>query len=126
MIRFKQSGNFNNSEKFLTRAQKIKIELVLEKYGHVGVAALSSATPKDTGYTADAWDYEVSVKDSGYSIAWTNSSVTPDGIPIVILLQYGHGNGKGGYVEGRDFINPAMRPIFDKVAENLWQEVTKL
>ena len=98
---------------------------LLEKYGREGVAALSTATPVDTGTTASSWEYRVVQDKDTTSLIFTNSSETENGIPIVILLHYGHGNGRGGYVQGRDFINPAVQPIFDKIAEEAWKEVTK-
>lgn len=96
----------------------------MEKYGREGVAALSAATPIDTGETASSWTFEVVQEGDGISLVFNNSNTTVTGIPIVVLLQYGHGNGRGGYVQGRDFINPAIQPIFDKLAEEAWREVT--
>lgn len=122
MITIKHSGNFNNTERLLNAAQRMKLSNLLSSYGNQGVLALASATPRDTGLTASSWSYEIDVTKRGYSIYWTNSN-TVSGIPIVILLQYGHGNGHGGYISGRDFINPAIRPIFDKITENLWKEL---
>lgn len=95
----------------------------LEKYAQEGVAALSSATPVDSGLTAASWDYEIVKKKGAISIYWTNSNINA-GVPIAVILQYGHGTNNGGYVQGRDYINPAIRPIFDKIAENAWKEVT--
>ena len=126
MIKFTQRGNFNNTERFLKGAGKINYRAILTKYALEGVTALRDNTPKDTGLTADSWDYEILVRGAGnFSITWTNTHLV-DGIPVVILLQYGHGTRGGTFVEGRDFINPAMRPIFDKIAENIWKEVTNL
>lgn len=123
MIKFKQRGNFNNTERFLKRAQKMDFFKNLEKYARAGVAALASATPVDSGNTANSWDYEI-VKEKGHiSIYWTNSNIN-DGVPIAVILQYGHGTNGGGYVEGRDYINPAIQPIFDQIAESAWKEVT--
>lgn len=121
----KHIGNFNKTERFLANARRLEIKKVLEKYAKTGVAALSGATPVDTGETASMWSYEIAVTRSGYSINWTNSNVV-DGVPIVVLLQYGHGTGSGAYIQGRDFINPAISPIMDAIAENLWKEVQKL
>lgn len=95
----------------------------LDKYAREGVSALASATPIDSGKTAAAWSYQVTKSGESYSITWSNSSLAGT-TPVVILLQYGHGTGSGGYVAGRDFINPAIRPIFDKIAENVWKAVT--
>ena len=125
MISFKHKGNFKKTDKLLTGALKINVLNTLHKYAKQGIIALSTATPKDTGITANSWDYIIKLKDHGYSISWTNSN-TVNGIPIVILLQYGHGTGTGGYVEGRDFINPAIKPVMDKIADDIFEEVRKL
>lgn len=125
MIKFRHFGNFKRTEKLLDNATKINFLNILESYGNEGVLALSSSTPKDTGITADSWGYEVKNGKKGYTISWTNSSENK-GIPIVILIQYGHGTGNGAYVQGRDFINPAITPVLDKIAEKLWEEVAKL
>lgn len=123
MIKFKQRGNFNNTERFFKRAQKMDFFKNLEKYARAGVAALASATPVDSGNTANSWDYEI-VKEKGHiSIYWTNSNIN-DGVPIAVILQYGHGTNGGGYVQGRDYINPAIQPIFDQIADAAWKEVT--
>lgn len=99
---------------------------VLEKYGAMGVAALQNATPKESGETADSWYYEIASKPGYFSIRWLNSHLEgPGRIPIAVLLQYGHGTRNGGYIQGRDYINPAMRPIFDQIAADMWREVTK-
>lgn len=125
MVRITHKGNFNNTERFLKGAPKIKYRRILEKYAKEGVKALASATPVDSGVTADCWDYELKVGQGFYSISWTNTNVV-DGVPIAIILQYGHGTGTGGYVQGRDYINPAIKPIFDKISESLWLEVSRL
>lgn len=125
MITIKHSGSFNRTEKFLSRAEKIRIKDILDRYGKEGVKALSDATPKDSGETADSWNYEIKITVYGYSLAWTNSNIV-DGVSVVILLQYGHGTGTGGYVQGRDFINPAIKPIFDKISTSIREEVSKL
>ena len=123
MIKIKQSGNFNNAERFFKRAQKMDFFRNLEKYAREGVTALASATPVDSGKTAASWDYEIQKRQGKVSIYWTNSNIN-NGVPIAVILQYGHGTNGGGYVQGRDYINPAIRPIFDKIAENAWKEVT--
>lgn len=123
MIKFKQRGNFNNTERFFKRAQKMDFYKNLEKYAREGVTALASATPIDSGKTAASWDYEIRKENGKISIYWTNSNIN-NGVPIAVILQYGHGTNGGGYVQGRDYINPAMQPIFDKIAENAWKEVT--
>ena len=98
----------------------------LEKYGEEGVKALMAATPRDTGATANSWSYRIVKNKDSATITWTNSNTTESGIPIAVLIQYGHATGTGGYVQGRDFINPAMRPVFDKIAEDAWMEVKNL
>lgn len=123
MIKIKQSGNFNNTERFFKRAQKMDFYKNLEKYAREGVTALASATPVDSGKTAASWGYEIQKRHGKVSIYWTNSNIN-NGVPIAVILQYGHGTNNGGYVQGRDYINPAIRPIFDKIAENAWKEVT--
>lgn len=123
MIKIKQSGNFNNTERFFKRAQKMDFFRNLEKYAREGVTALASATPVDSGTTAASWGYEIQKRHGKVSIYWTNSNIN-NGVPIAVILQYGHGTNNGGYVQGRDYINPAIRPIFDKIADNAWKEVT--
>jgi hypothetical protein len=125
MITIKQHGDFKFTEKFMRGAVASNPMRILDSYGRQGVFALSQATPKDTGETANSWGYRISKTKKGYRINWTNSS-NKDGVPIVILLQYGHGTRGGTFVEGIDFINPVMRPILQNIAENLWKEVTSL
>lgn len=125
MIVLTQSGNFNNTERFLEGAKKLNIKRILESYGREGVRALASATPVDSGLTADSWGFNVVVSKGSFSITWTNSNVVK-GVPIAIILQYGHGTGTGGYVQGRDYINPAIQPIFQKIADSVWLEVRNL
>jgi len=103
----------------MQKAEAIKI---LNKYGQEGVNALASATPVDSGLTADSWEYETIYKNGRYSIVWSNTNVE-SGIPVAILIQYGHATGTGGWVEGTDYINPSIRPLFDKIAENVWERV---
>lgn len=125
MITFKQKGDFSKLTRYLERLKEV-VELgELDKYGREGVAALASATPIDTGKTADCWYYKISHTKYSVSITWYNSNVN-NGVPIAIILQYGHGTRNGGWVEGRDYINPAIQPIFDKIANNAWREVTEL
>ena len=124
-IKVKVRGNWNKTEVFLKDAKTLKkIKSILERFGREGVIALSSATPVDTGETATSWDYRIDETRDGISLNFINTNLTSTGIPIAILLQHGHGNGKGGYIQGRDFINPAIQPIFDKIAEEAWKEVT--
>lgn len=123
MVIVKQKGDFSKTEKFLNTISKKLYYRNLQKYAEQGVAALASATPIDSGTTANSWDYEIRQTKNSVSIYWTNSNVNK-GVPIAVLIQYGHGTRNGGYVQGRDYINPAIRPIFDKIAENVWKEVT--
>jgi hypothetical protein len=124
-IGFRLDGDFLNTKRFLKNA-KIAARLgVLNKYGEQGVAALASATPVDSGLTARSWYYKVEQTSTGASIVFCNSNVQ-NGVPIAIILQYGHGTGTGGWVEGRDYINPAIQPVFDKIVQDAWGEVTKL
>lgn len=124
MITITTSGSFKNIEGFLRRTKRQNLRARLESFGARGVRALQSVTPKDTGVTAGSWNYRVSRSGDSYTLSWTNSSMGGT-TPIVILLQYGHGNGKGGYVSGRDFINPAIRPVFDEIANSIWDEVSR-
>lgn len=123
MITMSSSGSFSNLERFLNKAEKLDIRSVLETGGKMGVDALSNATPVDSGLAHTSWSYEVRIAATGYSLVWTNDNVE-NGFPVVIMLQYGHGTGTGGYVQGRDFINPAIKPVFDKIANDIWKAVT--
>lgn len=124
MITFRQKGDFSNLSGFLERAKETVNLGILNKYGRAGVAALSSATPVDTGKTAASWTYEIVRQNGGVSIEFHNTNVQR-GIPIAIILQTGHATGTGGWVEGRNYINPAIQPIFDKIAKEAWEEVVK-
>ena len=123
MITFKQKGDFEKLTKYLIKSKIVQIEPILRKYGDQGVKALQAATPKDTGLTGSSWYYEIERANGSATIAFYNSNIQ-NGIPIAIILQYGHGTGTGGWVQGRDYINPALRPIFDSIAEQAWREVT--
>ena len=125
MISFRQKGDFSKLSSYLERAKEAAKLGVLDKYGAQGVAALSSATPVDTGLTANSWGYKIERGNGSVSIAFNNSNIQ-NGIHIAIILQYGHGTGTGGWVEGRDYINPAIQPVFDRIAESAWEEVTKV
>ena len=125
MITFRHKGDFSNLTKFLERAKEAAHIGVLDKYGREGVAALASATPVDSGLTASSWYYEIENKNGSAKITFYNSNIQ-NGIPIAIILQYGHGTGTGGWVEGRDYINPAIQPVFDRIVDSAWREVTKL
>lgn len=124
MIRISHKGDFSKTARFLRKAKMFNPRNVLDKYGKAGVAALAAATPVDTGKTASSWSYEVIIKDNSYEIVFNNSNVN-NGVPIAVILQYGHGTGTGGWVQGRDYINPAIQPVFDQIAEEAWREVTK-
>lgn len=124
MITIKSKGDLSKTYNFLKRAQSRSFLKHLDKYGEEGVAALSAATPVDTGKTAASWSYTITSTDKGVTIAWSNSNVVK-GVPIALILQYGHGTRNGGYVQGRDYINPAIRPIFDKILDSAWKEVNK-
>lgn len=123
MISVKVKGDWSKTTSWLDKIISRHNFKVMEKYGREGVAALSAATPVDTGVTASSWDYRIEQTDGSISLVFVNNNKTKTDIPIVILLQYGHGNGRGGYVQGRDFINPAIQPVFDKLVEELWKEV---
>ena len=125
MITFRHKGDFSKVTAYLERAKKGANIRALEKYASEGVAALSSATPKDTGLTSGSWYYEIEEKNGVVRISFCNSNIQ-NGVPIAIILQYGHGTRNGGWVEGRDYINPAIQPIFDKIINEAWKEVTKL
>lgn len=125
MIRFRQKGDFSKLTSYLERAKEKARISILDKYGKQGVAALSSATPVNTGLTASSWYYEVEHSEGRATLSFLNSNIQ-NGIPIAIILQYGHGTGTGGWVQGRDYINPVVRPLFDKIANEAWKEVTKV
>jgi hypothetical protein len=122
-ISFTHSGSFDKTDAFLARMKSGKHFGVLHKYGAMGVAALAAATPADTGLTANSWSYSVVMRPGFYSIRWDNNHVE-SGVPIAIILQYGHGTKNGGYVSGREFINSAIHPIFEQIANEVWREVT--
>lgn len=125
MIKFRQKGDFSKLTNYLERVKE-KVHLGdLDKFGRAGVAALASATPIDSGLTASSWYYEIERSSNSVAISFHNSNIQ-NGVPIAIILQYGHGTGTGGWVEGRDYINPAIQPIFDAIANDAWEEVTKL
>ena len=125
MISFRQKGDFSKLTSFLEKAKEsVKIG-DLDKYGREGVAALSSATPIDSGKTANSWSYEITNKNGSVTISFNNSNIQ-NGVPIAIILQYGHGTKNGGWVQGRDYINPAIQPVFDEIVDKAWKEVTKI
>lgn len=125
MITFRQKGDFSKLTRFLEKAKHAVKLGDLDKYGREGVAALASATPVDSGLTANSWYYEIENQNGSATISFYNSNVNK-GVPIAIILQYGHGTRNGGWVQGRDYINPTIQPVFDKIAEAAWKEVTGL
>lgn len=124
VITFKQKGDFSKTNKFFERAKELFHFGLFDRYGKIGVEALRSATPKKTGLTANSWYYEISHDQNGLSIEWKNSNIIRY-VSIALVLQYGHGTRNGGYVKGRDYINPAIQPVFDQIAKEAWDEVTK-
>ena len=125
IITYRTKGDITKTETFLKRLMKQDLKSILNKYGQLGVEALSKATPVDTGKTAASWDYEVTIAPGSATLTWTNSN-TNQGIPIALLIQYGHGTPTGGYVPGQDYIKPAIRPIMDELTKALWKEVSEL
>lgn len=124
MIVFKQTGDFKNTKKFLEKVTSRRYLAILDKYGRQGVTALSNATPVDTGKTAASWSYEVTTDKGGVAVVWKNDNIYR-GVSIALILQTGHATRSGAFIEGRDYINPAIRPIFDSMARELWREVTE-
>lgn len=125
MIKFRQRGNYSKATRYFESLKNASRPRNLDKYGREGVAALASATPVESGLTAASWTYEIKETKGRVSISFYNTNVQ-NGVPIAIILQYGHGTRNGGWVEGHDYINPAIQPIFDKIANDAWREVTKL
>lgn len=123
-ITFQQKGNFSKATRYMERMKEIFHFGLLDKYGKDGVAALSSATPVDSGNTVNSWYYEIENKKGQVRINFLNSNIN-QGVPIAIILQYGHGTGTGGWVQGRDYINPAIQPVFDRILQDIWKEVTR-
>lgn len=124
VITFDTKGSLKKTMNFLKRARKLNYD-VLDMYGQIGVEALAENTPKDTGKTAQSWYYEIVETKDGVSIRWNNSNIADNWCPIAVILQYGHATGTGGWVEGRDYINPAIQPIFDDIANSIWRGVNK-
>ena len=125
MIEFRQKGDFSKLNRYFERLKETANVGVLDKYGRAGVAALSSATPVNTGKTASSWYYDIKRQNGSVSIEFNNSKIENE-VPIAVILQYGHGTGAGGCVQGRGYINPAIQPIFDQIANDAWKEVTKI
>ena len=125
MIKFTQKGDFSKTLKFLKKAKEQQFLRILDKYGQEGVNALSSATPVESGLTASSWYYKIERMGNYISLSFCNSNIQ-NGVPIAIILQYGHGTRNGGWVEGRDYINPSIQPLFNKMANQVWEEVARL
>ena len=125
MISFRHKGDFSKADRYLEKLRESVKLGVLDKYGRARVAAFSSATPVDTGLTANSWFYEIEHSSGSDKIVFNNSNIQ-NGVPIAIILQYGHGTGTGGWVQGRDYINPAIQPIFDQMIKEVWKEVTSV
>ena len=125
MISFRQKGDFSKLTKFLERTKETVKLYDLDRYGRAGVSALSSATPVDSGLTSTSWYYKIENRNGSATISFHNSNIQ-NGVPIAVILQYGHGTRNGGWVQGRDYINPAIQPIFDQIANDAWKEVTKI
>lgn len=126
MIRFNSKGDFSKATRYFKKALVASdVSDILDKYGKRGVSALAASTPVDSGLTASSWNYKVKSSRSNATLTFYNSNIN-NGVPIAIILQYGHGTGTGGWVEGRDYINPAIQPIFDEIVEEAWKEVTSL
>ena len=125
MITFRHKGDFKKTTRYLEKTKEVFHLGILDKYGREGVAALASATPVDSGLTANSWYYEIENNKGSITISFLNSNIQ-NGVPIAVILQYGHGTGTGGWVQGRDYINPAIRPFFDRIVADAWKEVTKL
>lgn len=124
MITITQKGDFKKTYNFLNKMKKREVNAILKKYGKRGVELLAASTPTDSGKTAESWNYEIKVDRDRYEILWTNSNVN-NGVNIAMILQYGHGTRQGGYVQGRDYINPVTRQVFDEMANELWGEVIR-
>ncbi len=124
MVDVTVKGNFNNTRRFLKRAETMNFSDLLSRYGDEGVQALASATPIDSGKTADSWSYEIESSSGSVSIFWKNSNVNK-GVQIAVILNFGHGTGTGGYVQGRNYISPAIQPVFDQIVQDAWKEVTR-
>lgn len=122
-MNFTSKGDWSKTFRFLNKNRRLDLDAILEEYGKIGVQALAEATPKKTGLTSQSWKYEIHKSYGNTKIEWTNSNMNK-GVSIAIILQYGHGTGTGGYVQGWDYINPAIRPVFDGMAERIWKEVT--
>lgn len=125
MLTIKQKGEWKTTTAFLKKAEQLKVIPILERNGSAGVGVLANATPKDSGLTASSWDFRIVMQNAGYIIEWFNTNLNR-GANIAILIQYGHGTGTGGWIPPRDYINPVMKPIFDKITKDILKEVSNL
>ena len=124
MISFGHKGDFSKTTSFLENARDVMKRVDLDKYGREGVSALASATPIDSGVTSGSWSYKIVRKNGSVTLSFHNSNIQ-NGVPIAVIIQYGHGTRNGGWVQGRDYINPAIKPVFDRITNDIWREVTK-
>jgi len=124
MIVIKQKGSFKKTDDFLNRSYKLDYDNILDKYGKEGVLALQESTPKDTGLTSLSWSYKIEKTKNKINIVWSNSNIAGE-TPVAILLQYGHATGNGAFIQGYDYINPTLKPIFKRIADDIWKEITK-
>lgn len=124
MVTLTSTGDFSKLTGFFNRCLEVANLGILDKYGRLGVQALAAATPVDSGRTAQSWEYKITHTDTGVNLEFWNYNIN-DGVPIALILQYGHGTGTGGWVEGRDYINPALRPVFDSILNDVWKEFSK-
>lgn len=125
MLRITSKGSFKNAEKYLEHMKEAVYDLDLRAYGKRGVEVLKKNTPKDTGLTADSWDFKIEKDRKGVTITWTNDNINQN-VNVAILIQYGHGTRNGGYVKGIDYINPALAPVFEEILKDAWKEITKI
>jgi len=123
MISISSEGSWDKTDRFLRAMQKLNVDGVIAAAAQRGVAALAQATPRDSGLSANSWGFEITREKNSVVINWTNSDVE-NGYPVALMIQYGHGTGTGGYISGKDYINPAMRPVFDEIADTVWKAVT--
>ena len=126
IIEVRQRGNFNKTENWLSKLSKAQFLKHLDNYGQIGVQALRESTPIDTGETANSWGYEIEMNGDSATIIWTNSNIEDGWFNVAVMLQYGHGTRTGGYVHGIDYINPAMRPVFEQIVRDMWMEVLRI
>ena len=125
VLKISSRGDYDKTTRWLKKVQARGYLQKLDQYGQQGVAALEQATPKRSGKTAASWQYDVNINGSKIEIVWRNTNII-DSVPIAVIIQYGHGTGTGGYVEGVDYINPAIKPVFEEITQNVWKEIADL